>query len=164
MRCRKVRSAACAPCLTRLQHTPRISPITKVIGRELRVGDGQFSPLSPEVWAYSLSGLQTIDSWLGYRMKRRSEKKSSPLDEIRPERWTPTMTDDFLELIWVIEATVGMEAVLTDLLDRVVSGECFTAAELPTSTPDERTPPRLGPDDKQFGLFGKDDDSEDEED
>ena len=30
----------------------------------LRVGDGEFSPVSPEVWNYSVSGLQVVKSWL----------------------------------------------------------------------------------------------------
>ena len=61
--------------------------------RKLRVGNGLFSPVSPEVWAYSVSGLQIVNSWLGYRIKRRRGKKSSLLDDIRPEHWIPAMTD-----------------------------------------------------------------------
>ena len=74
-------------------------------------------------------------------MKRRAGKKSSPLDEIRPERWTPRMTDEFLELLWVLEATLAMEPDLSAALDSVVTGPCFTADELPRPTVAERKPP-----------------------
>jgi hypothetical protein len=32
-----------------------------------------------------MSGLKVVQLWLGYRMKKRARKKSSPLDDIRPE-------------------------------------------------------------------------------
>ena len=59
-------------------------------------------------------------------MKKRSGKKSSPLDEIRPERWTALMSDEFLELLWVLEATLAMEPDLAAVLDKVVSGPCLS--------------------------------------
>jgi hypothetical protein len=65
-----------------------------------------FGPVAPEVWEFEISGLKAVQSWLGYRMKKRAGKKSSPLDDIRPERWTPKMTDELLELLWVLEATL----------------------------------------------------------
>jgi len=132
--------------------------------RNLRVGDGLFSPVNSEVWAYSVSGLQIIDSWLGYRMKRRGGKKSSPLDDIRPEHWTPRMTDEFLELLWVIEATVALEPELASLLDRVVSGPCFSASELPAPTATERAAPKFGMDDDRITMFDEAEAAENDED
>ena len=46
-----------------------------------------FAPVAPEVWNYSVSGLQVVKSWLDYRKRRPGGKQSSPLDEIRPEHW-----------------------------------------------------------------------------
>jgi Type ISP C-terminal specificity domain len=94
----------------------------------------------PEVWEFEVSGLKIVKSWLGYRMKKRAGKKSSPLDEIRPEHWTARMSDEFLELL-VLEATLAMEAELEKMFDRVVAGPCFTANELPTPTPEQRKAP-----------------------
>ena len=65
----------------------------------------------------------------------------SPLDDIRPERWTARMSDELLELIWVLESTLAMEPELEEALDKVVAGPCFTAAELPTPKPEERKAP-----------------------
>ncbi len=113
------------------------NPVT----REIAVGDGRLGPVAPEVWEFEVSGLKVVQSWLGYRMKKRAGKKSSPLDEIRPEGWTARMSDDLLELVWVLEATLAMEPELEKALDKVVAGPCFTAAELPTPKPEERKAP-----------------------
>lgn len=109
--------------------------------REIMLGDGRFGPVAPEVWEFEVSGLKVVQSWLGYRMKIRAGKKSSPLDEIRPERWTARMSDELLELLWVLEATLAMEPELEQALDKVVAGPCFTAAELPAPKPEERLAP-----------------------
>src|SRR2546428_6652772 len=60
--------------------------------RTLRVGDGRFAPISPEVFEFEVSGLKVVQSWLNYRMRNSSGRKSSPLDGIRPERWTGQFT------------------------------------------------------------------------
>ncbi len=109
--------------------------------REIRVGGGTFGPVAPDVWAFEVSGLKVVQSWLDYRMKKRAGKKSSPLDDIRPAYWTARMTDEFLELLWVLEAALDMKPELSAILDRVVAGPCFTADELPTPTDAERKAP-----------------------
>ena len=110
--------------------------------REISVGDGRFGPVSPEAWEFQVSGLKVVQSWLGYRMKDRTGKKSSPLDDIRPESWSSAMSDEFLELLWVLEATLGMEPELEKILGEVVAGPCFTADELPQPSDKERQPPK----------------------
>jgi hypothetical protein len=74
-------------------------------------------------------------------MKRRAGKRSSPLDDIRPESWTPLMSDEFLDLLWVLEATLAMEPELSAALNKVVSGPCFKSNELPTPSASESKPP-----------------------
>jgi hypothetical protein len=108
---------------------------------EITVGDGRFGPVAPEVWDFEVSGLKVVQSWLGYRMKKRAGKKSSPLDDIRPERWTARMSDEFLELLWVLEATLAMEPDLAAALEKVVSGPCFAATDLQQPTAAERKAP-----------------------
>ena len=109
--------------------------------KAIRVGSGRFGPVVREVWGFEVSGLKVVQSWLGYRMKKRAGKKSSPLDDIRPERWTARMSEEFLELLWVLEATLAMEPDLERTLDRVVSGPCFMASDLPQPTPEQREAP-----------------------
>lgn len=107
----------------------------------IRVGTGRFGPVAAEIWNFEVSGLMIVQSWLGYRMKKRAGRKSSPLDDIRPERWSARMSEEFLELLWVLEETLAMEPELEQALDRVVSGPCFLASELPQPTPEQRKPP-----------------------
>ena len=107
--------------------------------RVLRVGDGEFAPVSPEVWDYSVSGLQVVKSWLDRRKLERSGRKSSPLDEIRPQRWV--FTEELLELLWVLEATLALQPQGENLLNEVCASPLFQKDELPTPTAEERRPP-----------------------
>ncbi len=108
---------------------------------EVVVGDGRFGPVSPQVWEFEVSGLKVVQSWLGYRMRKRAGKKSSPLDDIRPERWTARMSDELLEVLWVLEATLAMEPELAAALDKVVASPCFRSSDLPHPTPEARNAP-----------------------
>ena len=104
------------------------------IMRVLRVGDGEFSPVSPDVWDYSVSGLQVVKSWLGRRKLNRGANRS--LDEIRPEHWE--FTEELLELLWVLEATLALQPEGAALLHEVCSSRLFTQDELPTPSSEER--------------------------
>jgi hypothetical protein len=104
----------------------------------LRVGEGVFSPVSDDVWEFTVSGLPVVESWLSYRMKSGAGRSSSPLDAIRPEQWTATMTQELLELLWVLEGTSGMFAKLGRVLNAVIAGETFNADELPEPCEGER--------------------------
>jgi hypothetical protein len=97
----------------------------------LRVGEGEFAPVSSAVFEFEVSGLKVVQSWLKYRMKKGAGKKSSPLDDVRPEKWTSQFTTELLELLWVLEATVEGYPEQAKLLDAVIEGECFKADELP---------------------------------
>ncbi len=117
----------------------------------LRVGDGEFAPVAPEVWEYSVSGLEVVRSWLNYRKREPAGRKSSPLDEIRPERWE--FTEELLELLWVLEATIALGSKGAALLEEVCESDLFTADELPVPTPKERKPPSpISTSDVQPGL------------
>ena len=109
--------------------------------REITVGDGRFGPVAAEIWEFEVSDLKVVQSWLGYRMKKRKGKKSSPLDDIRPVRWTARMSDELLELLWVLEATLALEPELEKGPDSVIAGACFTSEELPYPVPQERKAP-----------------------
>ena len=113
----------------------------------LRVGEGEFSPVSPDVWDYSVSGLQVVKSWLDRRKRDGSGRKSSPLDEIRPEHWEFTV--ELLELLWVLEATLALQPEGTALLHDVCSSQLFTQDELPTPSSEERRSPRTAAAGKQ---------------
>lgn len=120
----------------------------------LRVGEGAFAPVAPAVFAFEVSGLKVVQSWLKYRMKKGAGKKSSPLDDIRPEKWTSEFTTELLELLWVLEATLDHYPEQAELLSATVKGPCFTADELPPVPDWARKPPR-GP--RDGDLFDESD-------
>ena len=123
--------------------------------RVLRIGDGEFSPVSPDVWDYSVSGLQVVKSWLDRRKRDGSGRKSSPLDEIRPEHWE--FTEELLELLWVLEATLALQPEGAALLHEVCSSQLFTQDELPTPSSEERQSPRTAVAGRQqLGLLPED--------
>lgn len=113
--------------------------------KKLHVGDGVFTPVPKEVWEFEVSGFKVVQSWLGYRMRERSGKKSSPLDDIRPRVWTHEFTRELLELLWVLERTVEVYPKQKELLEAVLESDLFTADELPEVPKDARKPPKVAP-------------------
>ena len=108
--------------------------------------------MSPEVWDYSVSGLQVVKSWLNRRMLGGSGHKLSPLDEIRPEHWG--FTEELLELLWVLEATLALQPEGVAVFHEVCSSQVFTQNELPTPSSEERQSPRTAAAGKQqLGLL-----------
>ncbi len=116
----------------------------------LHVGAGEFAPVTPELFAFEVSGLKVVQSWLKYRMKKGAGKKSSPLDDIRPTRWTSQFTTELLELLWVLEGTLAVYPEQAQLLEEVIAGDCFHADELPEVPDEMRKPPKS----VKKGLFG----------
>lgn len=124
--------------------------------KTLRVGEGEFCPIGREVFEFEVSGLKVVQSWLKYRMKKGAGKKSSPLDDIRPERWTSQFTTELLELLWVLEATIAGYPEQAKLMDAVVTGPCFAADELPLVPNELRTPPTANRERMEFFDNGED--------
>jgi len=107
----------------------------------LRVGIGEIGGVGKDVFEFSVSGLDVVKSWLGYRMKKRAGRSSSELDKIRPDRWTTQMSQELLQLLWVLEQTLSRYPQMADLLDRIVAGPLFRADELPQPDAAQRKPP-----------------------
>jgi hypothetical protein len=121
----------------------------------LHVGSGEFCPVSAEVFEFEVSGLKVVQSWLKYRMKKGAGKKSSPLDDIHPDRWTSQFTTELLELLWVLEATLETYPEQARLLESVAAGTYFNGSELPAVPDEARKPPVVkGQDGGE--LFGDD--------
>ena len=110
--------------------------------RTLHVGEGEYAPVAPEVYGFEVSGLKVVQSWLRYRMRNGAGRASSPLDGIRPERWTSRFTTELLELLWVLEATVEGWPEQERLFETVIEGECLRAGELPPVPEAMRKAPR----------------------
>ena len=104
--------------------------------QKLHVGKGVFGPVRPEVWEFSVSGFQVVQSWLAYRMKQGAGKKSSPLDKIRPAAWQ--FDEELLDLLWVLEHTVDLWPSLAKTLCDILAGDLFDASDFPEPQPEER--------------------------
>lgn len=108
----------------------------------LHVGAGQFTPVAPEVWDFEVSGLKVVQSWLGYRMRQRAGKRSSPLDDIQPERWTAEFTSELLHLLWILEYTLDTYPQQAELLEQVLAGPLVAEDELPPVPDEARKAPK----------------------
>jgi len=111
--------------------------------KTITVGDGAFAPVAKEVWEFEVSGFKPVQSWLGYRMRERKGKKSSPLDDIHPISWTHEFTREFLELLWVMQKTIDGYPAQRDLFERILESDLYTADELPPVPDDAREGPKL---------------------
>ncbi len=110
----------------------------------ISVGDGQVGGVRPEVWQFSVSGMQIIPKWLGYRTRKgtgRATSSTSVLDHIRPTEWHDDWNDELLDLIRILTITMDKQDDLADLLGRVCDGELISADDLPQPTADQRKPP-----------------------
>ncbi len=119
--------------------------------RTLTVGDGRYDDVAPEVWEHRVSGLQIVESWLGYRLRRRAGKNNdSPLSLIRPDGWPDPDGEQLLTLLWAVEGIVAAQPRHAALLERVLAGPTLAAEDLPMPTRRERSPYE-DPDDDQDG-------------
>jgi len=93
----------------------------------LQLGTGSFGPITREVWDYSVSGLRVLPSWLRRRMPRTAR---SPLDGIGPAAWTPALSRELVELVWLLEATLAIEPALDAVLSEIACEGESSAAPL----------------------------------
>lgn len=114
---------------------------------ELRVADGVLTGVSPEAWAFEVSGLVVIPKSLSWRMVKPGGKagsSKSPLDKIRPTSWSKEWSNELVEIVAVLQETLRLQPDGIALLDEVVAGPLIAADELPSVPPALRQPPKAG--------------------
>lgn len=97
--------------------------------------------MAPAVWNFEVSGLKVVQSWLGYRMRERKGRKSSPLDDIAPAAWPAEYTTELLALLHLLEETLAGYAAQAELLERILAGPLLGAQTLGPPPPALRTAP-----------------------
>jgi hypothetical protein len=107
----------------------------------LHVGVGLFKPVALAVWEFEVSGLKVVQSWLGYRMKIRKGKKSSPLDDITPSSWPPEFTSELLRLLHLLEETLEIYPQQAAQLEQIIKGPLLNADKLGTPPGENRKAP-----------------------
>lgn len=111
----------------------------------IEIGDGRVAGVRQDVWDYSVSGMQVVKKWLGYRTAKgagRAASSKNPLDQIRPQSWPDEWNDELLDLLRVLTLTLDMHPAQADLLDRICDGPLISADELPKPKAAEKQPPR----------------------
>ena len=104
--------------------------------RRLRIGKGFVENVSPEMWAYEVSGKQVLWHWFSYRRRDRTRpiigdrRPPSPLDAIQPKGWLAEYTTDLLDLLHVLGRLVALEPAQGDLLERICAGPWISAGKL----------------------------------
>jgi hypothetical protein len=104
--------------------------------RRLRIGKGYVENVSPEMWAYEVSGKQVLWHWFSYRRRDRSRpiigdrRPPSPLDRVQPDGWLAEYTTDLLDLLNVLGRLVMLEPAQADLLERICAGARLSAEKL----------------------------------
>jgi hypothetical protein len=104
--------------------------------QRLKVGKGYIENVTPEMWAYEVSGKQVLWQWFSYRRRDRSRpiigdrRPPSPLDGIQPQSWLPEYTTDLLNLLHVLGRLIALEPAQADLLNRICAGPLRSLEEL----------------------------------
>jgi Type ISP C-terminal specificity domain len=104
--------------------------------RRLKIGKGYVENVTPEMWAYEVSGKQVLWHWFSYRRRDRTKpligdkRPPSPLDSIQPEGWLPEYTTGLLDLLHVLGRLIALEPAQSDLLNRICAGPLRSAEEL----------------------------------
>jgi hypothetical protein len=104
--------------------------------RRLIVGKGYVENVTPEMWAYKVSGKQVLWHWFSYRRRDRSRpiigdrRRPSPLDSIQPDHWLPEYTTDVIDLLNVLGRLIALEPAQADLLNRICTGSLRSTDEL----------------------------------
>jgi len=107
----------------------------------LRVGGGRIGCVRQEVWDFSVTGWPVVPRWLEHRTARGRGKRGSELDNIRPESWAPEWTDELLDLLRTLTATVDLRPKQADLLERILGSPLVPATDLPAPRPEEQAVP-----------------------
>jgi predicted helicase len=97
---------------------------------------GAWANVTPEMWAYEVSGKQVLWQWFSYRRRDRSRpiigdrRPLSPLDSIQPDGWLAEYTTDLLDLLHVLGRLIALEPAQADLLNRICTSPLLGADKL----------------------------------
>lgn len=86
---------------------------------ELVIGTGRFGPVTPQVVAYTVGGRNVVKSWVDYRKAEPAGRRSTPLDDINPDRWEHAWTGELIELLTLLDRLTRLEPAQVQLLDQV---------------------------------------------
>lgn len=106
------------------------------VKQRLIIGKGFVENVTPEMWAYEVSGMNVLRQWFSYRRRDRTKpvigdkRPPSPLDKVQPDHWPPEYTSDLIDLLNVLGRLIALEPKQADLLERICAGRLRSAEEL----------------------------------
>jgi hypothetical protein len=110
----------------------------------LHIGDkGKIVNVTPQMWAYEVSGKQVLTQWFSYRKKDRSKppmgdkRPPSKLSEIQPAGWLAEYTTELLNVLNVLGRLIALEPKQADLLERICKGKLIDADTVSAAVADQ---------------------------
>lgn len=119
----------------------------------LHVGDGRVSGVRSDVWEYSVTGMQVVSKWLGWRTRTGSGKAATnpkPLDYIRPVKWLDEWNDELLDLLRVLTLTIDQMPEQDELLEEICANDLISTRELPVADAKQTKTPKT---DSNYGRL-----------
>jgi Type ISP C-terminal specificity domain len=104
--------------------------------QRLHIGKGYIDNVTPEIWAYEISGKNILKQWFSYRKRDRSKpiigdrRPPSPLSLIQPDGWLAEYTTDLLDLLNVLGRVIALHDRQADLLARICDGPLIALEDL----------------------------------
>ncbi len=104
--------------------------------QRLHIGKGYIDNVTPEIWAYEISGKNVLRQWFSYRKRDRSKpiigdrRPPSPLSLIQPDGWLAEYTTDLLDLLNVLGRVIALHEQQADLLTRICDGPLIALEDL----------------------------------
>ena len=97
---------------------------------EVVLGNGRFGPVPREVFEYEVGGRKILKSWVAYRSADPAGKRTSPLDDVNPNAWEHSWTQDLIEVLSAVRRVVELESAQASLLTRILEGPIASSEEL----------------------------------
>jgi hypothetical protein len=104
--------------------------------KRLKIGTGFIDHVTPEVWAYEVSGKQVLRQWFSYRRRNRErpligdKRPPSKLGEIQPDHWLSEYTSELINVLHVLTLLVELEQRQAELLKQVCDGPLIPASKI----------------------------------
>lgn len=131
--------------ITTIPESPK-SVSYDAVSHKLIIGDGVVTGVTPAMRAFSVSGMNVLDKWLGTRtatgIGRSAGARAKYLDSIRPKEWEDEWNDELLDLLRVLSQTLDLADEQNLILQTIIAEEMFTTHDFPTPSPSERTVPK----------------------
>ena len=85
----------------------------------LALGGGRFTGVTDSIWDHQVSGYRTLRRWIKARSVKPGGRRSSPLDDIQPDKWT--FTNELIDVCDQIASLNNAAVIAEPVLQRIVA-------------------------------------------